>query len=259
MLKLFGWCRCCHISFFVGRFSTFFKHFFSCDLVPFANSEFFIILSNVCVFYNSSEFMYFHILDSIGFWLIFESCSHLQNRPRSFFNGSWKALMFARWSCARAWVAWCISKFRPLHHRPLMGNVSFHIQKTIPRKSTKTVNSYFLFARRKSWKTHCGTSAATQAQCLWNRRFYGIVFPGVWGFDFNKCCCTAGFALNSAQKRTPRECIEFGYKWVSGNDKRDMQLILPRYSQNRSVWGIFFKFDPNCVYGVRIIVSDFQF
>ena len=82
-----------------------------------------------------------------------------------------------------------------------------------------------------------------------------------WGLEvrfFNKWC-TAGFALNSAQKRTPRECTEFGYKWVSGSDKREMQFILPKYTQNKSVWGIFFKFDSNCVYGVRIVVSDFQF
>ena len=52
-----------------------------CDLMDLA------ICKYVCCF---SEFLYFLILDSIGYWLIFECCSHLQNRPRSFFKGSWR-------------------------------------------------------------------------------------------------------------------------------------------------------------------------
>ena len=69
-----------------------------CDLMTLVTFKY------VCCF---PEFMYFLILNSIGCWLIFECCSHLQNTPRSCFKGSWRVELpiIVRWSCIiNAWI-----------------------------------------------------------------------------------------------------------------------------------------------------------
>ena len=85
-----------------------------------------------------------------------------------------------------AGVAYSSFAFKPLWHPPLVRNASFAIQNTIPMEYMKTLKFvFFLFTRQKPWKTHCGTKGKTHARCLWNRWFYGTLFPGVWVLIFN--------------------------------------------------------------------------
>ena len=84
-----------------------------------------------------------------------------------------------------AGVAYSSFAFKPLWHPPLVRNASFAIQNTIPMEYLKTLKFvFFLFTRQKPWKTHCGTKGKTHARCLWNRWFYGTLFPGVWEVIF---------------------------------------------------------------------------
>ena len=85
---------------------------------------------------------------------------------------------------------------------------------------------------------------------LWN-----VVPWCLEAFVSSKFCCTAGFVIIYGEIYTWR----IQWIWVQVGiwqpHKGQMQAIVPKCSQTHTFWGTFFKFDPHCVYVVRIAVS----
>ena len=141
-----------------------------------------------------SESMYFQILDSIGCWLIFEDCSHLQSRFPPFCTGPWKAwwLIIARWSCIIHFGIQAIAS----------STTDGQCVVSYTNNNTQEINEtlefeFFAFARQKSWKTQCGTNAIIYARCQWNRWFMELCFRVFRrSFFFSKSWHTTRFVLN---------------------------------------------------------------